>query len=237
MQIIDSHIHTSETSRCGKIPARETVNNYKRLGYDAIIITDHMSSTTIKVAGLTESSPKEDIAEVFLRGYREAVDEGNKIGLKVFLGMEVRVNDHSNDYLLYGFDEEFVYKNEFVTKTIPEISKLAKENDLLFIQAHPYRSVITRDYLDFVDGIEVFNGHSGQNSRNNKAYELGLKIATERNDFVFTSGSDCHKYEDNGKNCVATSGMVFMNPVNNIRDFVNEVRAKNYRLMFDPNIV
>ena len=35
------HMHTAQSSACGKTPAREYISEFKRLGYDGIIITDH----------------------------------------------------------------------------------------------------------------------------------------------------------------------------------------------------
>ena len=36
----DPHVHTDESSICGKIPAKEVVNLYKNAGFDTIFITD-----------------------------------------------------------------------------------------------------------------------------------------------------------------------------------------------------
>lgn len=39
---IELHMHTSEVSSCGKVPAAEMVRLYKEMGYDAITVTDHL---------------------------------------------------------------------------------------------------------------------------------------------------------------------------------------------------
>ena len=38
---IDTHVHTSETSKCGRSSAAEMVAAYKAAGVDAIVISDH----------------------------------------------------------------------------------------------------------------------------------------------------------------------------------------------------
>lgn len=37
----DLHVHTSEVSACGSIPAKEVVRLYHQAGYDGLVITDH----------------------------------------------------------------------------------------------------------------------------------------------------------------------------------------------------
>ena len=40
--LYDTHIHTIETSPCGKIHAAETVRYYADHGYTGLVITDHL---------------------------------------------------------------------------------------------------------------------------------------------------------------------------------------------------
>ena len=44
--LFEMHAHTSQTSRCGEVPAEQVVNTFKNLGYDGIVITDHMHTGT-----------------------------------------------------------------------------------------------------------------------------------------------------------------------------------------------
>ena len=79
---IDMHVHTMEGSPDAKIPARELVRLYKEAGYGAIVITEHVCENSPKL-------PMEERIEKWTSGYREAKDEGDKIGVQVFLGAEV----------------------------------------------------------------------------------------------------------------------------------------------------
>ena len=37
----DTHVHTDESSACGKVPGRQAARLYKAAGYQGIVITDH----------------------------------------------------------------------------------------------------------------------------------------------------------------------------------------------------
>ena len=51
---LDLHVHTSEVSGCGKVPAAEMVRLYHEAGYDAIVITDHL------IAGKNAEMPMDE---------------------------------------------------------------------------------------------------------------------------------------------------------------------------------
>ena len=38
---LETHLHTSEVSQCGRIPAREMIRRYHAAGYGAVVVTDH----------------------------------------------------------------------------------------------------------------------------------------------------------------------------------------------------
>ena len=39
--LYDCHVHTAETSWCGRVPAGEMAQLYKQAGYTGIVIIDH----------------------------------------------------------------------------------------------------------------------------------------------------------------------------------------------------
>ena len=50
---------------------------------------------------------KEEQLDFYLTGYRKAKEHGDKIGIKVYLGLEIRFSkENENDYLIYGVDDE-----------------------------------------------------------------------------------------------------------------------------------
>lgn len=189
MYMFDTHVHTMETSQCGRVSAVDAVHLYKNAGYSGIVITDHYFNGYFDKLTCKTWSQKIDS---YLRGYFNAVSEGNRVGLNVFLGLEIRFFDSPNDYLVYGVDEYFLVES-------PELYKLGLKNfrhyiantDILIFQAHPYRDGITTADPFLLDGVEVFNGNPRHDSRNGLAYSF----ARENNLFML-SGSDFHRLED-----------------------------------------
>ena len=40
--LYDPHTHTSETSKCGHLPAAEVVERYVKNGFSGLVVTDHL---------------------------------------------------------------------------------------------------------------------------------------------------------------------------------------------------
>ena len=99
--LYDMHVHTAESSSCAHVPAADVVERYKALGYDGVVITDHMSQYKMKRA---KCESIEEKAEYFLRGWREAKKYEDD-GFSVILGMELSFLDYNGDFLVYGIDE------------------------------------------------------------------------------------------------------------------------------------
>lgn len=70
--------------------------------------------------------------------YLTAKDEGDKVGLTVIHGCELRINDVGyNDYLIYGFDSEFFFENpDIFSWGLDRFSKECTERGILVYQAH-----------------------------------------------------------------------------------------------------
>lgn len=175
---LELHAHTSETSPCGTVDAKTLIEMYKKKGYDGVVITDHFKKYIFK----------EKTVDDFLLGYRTAKETGDKIGVKVLLGIELKLVSHSeNEYLVYGIDEDFLYNNPTLYELpLQKVRERVNAYGGVVIQAHPYRNGKCEPQDD-VDGYEVFNGHYCHHNYNPRAYELALE--TEK---LQTSGSDTH---------------------------------------------
>ena len=185
----DMHVHTSEVSPCGKVSAQELVKLYKEAGYDGIVITDHYFDGYFDSLGQLDWEEKIDM---YLSGYRKALAEGQKIGLEVILGIELRFSENENDYLVYGLDEDFLKKyKELYQLGIEGFRKFTGGMDILIYQAHPFRSWMQHVDPVLLDGVEVNNGNPRQNNMNYKA----LAFAKEHN-LKMISGSDFHQKVD-----------------------------------------
>ena len=183
------HAHTSECDRDAHLSARELVHLYKNAGYDGMVITDHYIERFYtlwfpeEVAGLTH----EQQVHRWLKGFRTAREEGEKVGFTVLPGAEVRFDGYPNDYLLYGLHEEFFC-------TVPRLNELKNIGELLalmpegvcVVQAHPYREGMAVDDPRGLFGLEVYNGGT-DDFRNGLA-----RLTAEHYGLAMTSGSDIH---------------------------------------------
>ena len=92
---LEMHAHTSESSPCAQISAREVVKAYSRTDYDGIVITDHFDNDLLKDFGSTDRQR----IERYLLGYDKAYDTGMECGFTVILGIEIRLEPYAEDYL------------------------------------------------------------------------------------------------------------------------------------------
>jgi predicted metal-dependent phosphoesterase TrpH len=217
MYKIDTHVHTSETSSCGQTEAREDVRLYKEAGYDAIVITDHYYEGFFR---RLKDASWEDKIDCYLQGYQNALEEGNKLGLTVLLGIEIRFTENANDYLVYGITEKFLKENpELYNLGLKKFKQfIAKENMLIF-QAHPYRNgMVTADPSD-IHGVEIYNGNARHDSRNDKAL-----LFAENNGLLMSSGSDFHQLED-----LARGGIAFDQKITTSEELVKAFKNREVK--------
>ncbi len=185
----DTHVHTCETSQCGMLSGAEVVRLYKDAGYDGIIITDHYHQQYFDSLGKLEWEKK---AEAFLNGYRAARQEGERIGLKVLLGMEIRFPQSNNDYLIFGADESYIQRREALyLLDLSAFREKTREDGIAIVQAHPCREGLSPADPLLLDGMEAYNGNARHDSHNALARDFAQKHGLR-----MTSGSDLHERED-----------------------------------------
>lgn len=198
MAKVEIHFHTRESSPCGKVPAAEGVAVYGAAGYDGIVITDHFSRAVL--GGKDDGDDWSLVKEQFLKGYRTARQAGQALGIRIYLGMEIRFPVNDNDYLVYGADEGFFDRHPWVYEsTLEEFYKIVRQEQLCVIQAHPFRAGCVPADPAVLDGAEWFNGHPGHDSKNHLAQAWIRKVREQREAdgdarrFVGTAGSDYHQ--------------------------------------------
>ena len=173
---LETHCHTSEVSGCSRLPAVQLVTQLKRSGYGGAVITDHFHHGYFD--SLTGSWTQK--IDCFLSGYRAACEAGAQAGLHIYCGLEFRTTTSDNDYLLFGAAPELLYSTpELHRYTIPQLRALADREGLLLVQAHPFRTGLTREDPALLDGVEVFNGNARHDSHNDDA----LRFARENDIF------------------------------------------------------
>ena len=217
----ETHLHVAEISPCSKFKAPEMVKMYYDKGYKTIIISDHFEKRYFDSLG---DISWEDKITIFLSGYFKAKEAAKEYGINVILSAEFTIlsNDVHNHYLAYGITREFLNKYpKIYDLSIEEFYKIAKENNILVVQAHPYRDEYCFPTADFVDGIEVYNSNPRHNDYNDKAKAL----ASEKG-FYMTAGSDAHRLED-----VGNSGILTETEIKTIDEFIDVIKSGNFDII------
>jgi len=180
---IELHAHSKPVSPCSEVEPKELIDTYKAHNYDALVLTNHYIRNLFR--GLT----KEEAVEYYLNDFKKAYEYGESVGLKVYLGVEYRFAENTNDYLIYGADKELVTMLfDCFDMGVERFRKEIPLPDSLFIQAHPLRKNCELCNTDLLDGIETFNLHPGHNAQVGRA----VRIANRANLKVTTIGSDFH---------------------------------------------
>ncbi len=189
MYKIQLHYHTAESSPCANMPAEQGVKAFWEKGYDGIVVTDHFSAST---QGRPGEKTWEQVVSHFLDGYVQARQAGEKLGIQVYLGMEIRFPHDENDFLVYGFTPGFLYGHPWLyMEELAGFRPVASEQHLFVAQAHPFRTVCTAADPQLLDGVEIHNGNCRHDSRN----ELAMEWAAGHH-LTGIVGADFHEYGD-----------------------------------------
>lgn len=191
MYKIETHLHTSHSSPCGKVSADTIVQLYAEAGYAGIIVTDHFFHYTCRPHCWNISYM--DFFKVFIEGYHRLCRAAEPYGLKIYKGAEVRFDESVNDYLLYNYPDSLLQDPEAVFNMCPEtFYPLCRDAGALLIQAHPYRGNCTTADPRYLDGVEVSNTNPRSENRNPLAQEFVQKNPQ----LISLCGSDFHRIED-----------------------------------------
>lgn len=212
------HCHTGCVSRCGRVDPQEIVKLYIEHGYSGIVVTDHYSPMTFT----PNWNPQKQI-DFYLDGYRRMKEAAIKSGkdFTVLLGMELRHYGTANDYLVYGIDEDFLYKSGNLMLWLEKkVHKVCKEKGYLVFQAHPFRPGIKRCKEKYIDGIEIYNGKTPKNM-NDKAEEWAVNSGK-----LVCSGSDFHTKEH-----TARGGIITKTPIKSNADLLNVLKSQDFEVI------
>ena len=215
------HAHTREASACADFSACDVVDKYLAAGYTTLVLTNHYTQTKMKkdleACGI-------QWVEHFIGAWRKMRDYANG-KMNILLGCEIRFPENDNDYLVFGLTEEFLCKYpDMHMMSHQTFSTFARENGLLFVQAHPFRDFMQMVNPSLLDGIEVFNGNPSQDSRNDIA-----RIWAERFGLIGTSGSDYHRTVEGA----FAGGILTDEPITSNEQLLEILRSGNYEMIKD----
>ena len=215
----ETHLHTLEISLWSQIRASQLIKKYKEAGYSTVFITDHFQFNTLDTYGDISWELK---TTLFLSSYYLAKCEGDKLGVNVLMGAEIRFTGDVNHYLIYGFTKEFLDKYPNIhTYGIEKFSKIAKENGVYIIQAHPYRDDECFPTPEYIDAVEVYNSNPRHNDYSEKSQEL-----VEKYNFPISAGSDTHRLED-----IALSGVETEEEIKTVEQFIKLVKERKVKVI------
>ncbi len=177
---IELHAHTYPASGCSDVSPTSMAEIYHNLGYDALVLTNHFQ--------WKEERNAEEYLDAFFADYEETARRGAELGLRVYLGAEIRFTENRNDYLIYGVDRKMLREiYDLLPLGIEYFRKNYQMPNSLFIQAHPMRDKMELVDPALLDGVEVYNLHPNHNSRVGKAAvefkKKGLTLITVGSDF------------------------------------------------------
>lgn len=225
----DTHVHTSEVSRCSHSSAIEMVRASKAAGLDGIVITDHFFTGN---STIDEKLPWEEKAHLQFDGFRKAKEEGDKIGLDIFYGFEFP--DKGSDFLVYGLGEEFIAMHpEIPSLDITEIFDLIHNSGGYIIHAHPLRISKRSEkgihlYPKQVDAIEVYNGAQGIRGKLDKRGNTFAEYYAAQLDLPQTAGSDSHEADRLFGGAIVTD-----QKINSIKELIEVIKSKRFTLTTD----
>ena len=212
------HCHSNDVSSCARVDVDTIIKRYTEGGYTSLVLTNHLSIYTYDYIKPTDWN---DFIDKFVGGYKKLKEAAGE-KLNILFGMELRFKNSCNDYLVFGVTEDFLRANEDLLDMYPEkFHNICKENGYLFIQAHPFRNWMSVTPPDQVDGVEVFNGHKGHDSRNDIA-----NMWADKFNLIKTSGTDFH-YADVPTN----AGIMTEYEIKDINTLIDTLKSGNYTLI------
>lgn len=222
----DTHVHTAEASGCATASGAEQARRYKELGYDGIIITDHFFNGNSAIHNYYDWY---DRVRQFCKGYENAKAEGDKIGLKVFFGIEYSY--FGTDLLTYGIDKDWLYQNDNIMDvSVYEYIKRVHDAGGIIVHAHPFREA---DYIKeiklmpkWVDGVEIYN--TGNHYIDEKFNERAKWYAEQYN-LPITAGTDNHHLTTD-----KISGISTEQPLESIEDYMDAVVCRKISKIIVP---
>ena len=191
------HLHTSPASRCSEIPPEMAVKLYADLGYHSIVICNHFYD------GMRFTENKRQCIDAYLEDYDLAVKAGEKYGINVILGCEIRFPENANDYLLFGIDRDFFdFAYECLDMGIEEFSKQFRSDTRLLIQAHPFRNGMTEVAPEYLSMASIY---------------------AKKHNLIPTTGTDFHHLGHEG-----ISALLTQTELRTSHDIVNVLKSGEY---------
>ncbi len=227
--LYETHLHTSQSSACGRNTGYEMARAAHEYGYAGIIVTDHNWGGN---TAIDRALPWEEWVGEFAKGYEDARRYAwEHRDFDVFFGYEAGFQ--GTEFLIYGISPDWLMVH-------PEIREADLETHLhmvraaggVAIHAHPYREEryipeirLFPDLVDGVEGINATHSCSRSISHNKKEYDDRAVAYAKAHGLPVSAGSDIHSTNLLG------GGVAFSHRLDGIGDFCRAIRADEDRLL------
>lgn len=217
----ETHLHTSETSKCAKSPGAEFAEFYKARGYTGVFVTDHFLNGNTTVP--PELSWEQRIND-FCRGYEATAARGARIGLDVFFAWEY--SDNRGHFLTYGLGKEWLldHPDLLAWDGLHYFDRVRADGGMI-VHAHPFREKVEVIHLipGKTDAVEIVNaGRPDDANRHAADYARSFGLPE-------TAGSDIHAV---GRPRLC--GIEVSQPLNSGKDYLAALGADDV-MIFDES--
>ena len=217
---IDLHVH-SGFSVCASTNYKEAADAFAEQNMHFVLCNHYTACYTRPYGG--EYSVDEYPVR-FVEEYQRAAEYGKQKGVRVFFGIEVGIvlpDCPYAEFLIYGATPKMLLDcPRLYDLGQRELYDWCKANDLMLVQAHPYRKEqghFPHD-MTLVDGVEI-NCHF----RFLREEERVRKLAAENN-LLITCGSDYHRLGQQG------AGGIICEDVQTEQELKNVLMSNNFEV-------
>lgn len=226
----ETHMHSSECSKCAKSSAADMVRAFHEAGYAGAVLTNHFIWGNTSVP---QELPWEERMQLYYDAWLSAKPVAEELDFDLLFGIE-HLYSHWREILIYGLPVEFWKENKDVPEIgVEELGERIHAAGGFISHAHPYRMrprympEFHDPILTMCDAVEVFNF-----SEPDESNQRALALADE-NGLLKTSGADAHSVFAEG---IGQSGMAFNRRLRTGTEFAAALRAGEGRLIVKGEI-
>ncbi len=227
------HMHTKESSACGKNDIHDMIKKYKSLGFSGAVITNHFFHGN---TAIDRSLPPEEFVREFCKPYFDGQKTAKELDFDLLFGIEENFGG-GKEFLVYGITPQFLYDHTYLFSPkmntspyrIEMLSAWAKEAAALgavVALAHPFRDRAYIKEPDFLPDDSLYNAVEVYNYCNTpEANQKALDVFAG-SDKILLAGSDLHSIDFS-----SAAGVCFPKRITSEKALAEALSARNHTLV------
>ncbi len=231
------HMHTKESSACGKNSIDEMIEKYKSMGFSGAVLTNHFFFGN---TAIDRNLPPEKFIEEFVKPYYDGQKTAKELDFDLIFGLEGNYGG-GKEFLIYGITPEVLYENlhlisqemntyPYRFELLREWKKVVDKEGGILALAHPFRD---RSYVpepDLLPDPEVYTAVEVFNTCNTEEANEKAELYFADKDKILFAGNDYHNI--GFERFAATA---FKERIRDEKELVSELRSGEYSLVFPEN--